>query len=379
MESLLALRDLAENRVSIELLAPEAQFVYRPLVVAEIFGLGEEHRFDLSAICADHGAGLREDGLAAVDADRHVAITSTGEEIEYDALIVARGARPRDAVPGALTFAGRRDAAAVQTLLSDAAGGAAGIKRIAFAAPGGLSWVLPLYELALMSAAHLEGSGVQVVVASPEDEPLAIFGALAGEAIHELLEQHGVEVSMGRYPIGFQDGELLLMPEHRIATDAVVALPALEGPRIQGLPSDPMGFVPCDSHGAVRGVDDVYAAGDAADYPIKQGGLASQQADQVAEEIAARAGADVEPKPFRPVLRGMLLTGGQPTYLRAEVSGGRGVSAISNTPLWWPPSKVAGRYLAPYLALRPGLLTTRPDRLDPIEVAPAQAARIGGG
>src|SRR5204863_9373776 len=91
--------------------------------------------------------------------------------------------------------------------------------------------------------------------------------------------------------------------------------------------------------------------------------------DAVAEAIAARAGAPVDPAPFRPVIRGLLLTGAEPIYLRAEMraDGTAGVAAASgllqpasagsNRPLWWPPAKVAGRYLAPYLA------TARPSRL----------------
>ena len=58
----------------------------------------------------------------------------------------------------------------------------------------------------------------------------------------------------------------------------------------------------------------MYAAGDAVDFPVKQGGLAAQQADTVAEHVAASYGASVEPSPFRPALRGMLFTGGEPLY-----------------------------------------------------------------
>ena len=37
--------------------------------------------------------------------------------------------------------------------------------------------------------------------------------------------------------------------------------------------------------------------------------------------------------------------------MRAELGGGQGeTSSIAADPLWWPPSKVAGRYLAPFLA-----------------------------
>ncbi len=80
--------------------------------------------------------------------------------------------------------------------------------------------------------------------------------------------------------------------------------------------------------------------------------MAAQQADAAAESIAARAGASVDPRPFRPVLRGLLLTGAEPRYMRSEVSGGQDVdSEVSDHILWWPPGKIAGRYLAPALAL----------------------------
>ena len=96
---------------------------------------------------------------------------------------------------------------------------------------------------------------------------------------------------------------------------------------------------------------DAYAAGDVTSFPIKQGGLAAEQADAAAESIAAWAGVALTPTPFRPVLRGKILTGGAPLYVRAQPAGGRGdVSDVSPSPLWWPPTKVAGRFLAPALA-----------------------------
>ena len=98
-----------------------------------------------------------------------------------------------------------------------------------------------------------------------------------------------------------------------------------------------------------------FAAGDATAFPVKQGGLAAQQADAVAEAIAASVGADIDPQPFRPVLRGILLTGGPARYLRADISGEAGDdSIISGEPLWWPPNKLSGRYLAPYLNSQTG-------------------------
>ena len=128
-----------------------------------------------------------------------------------------------------------------------------------------------------------------------------------------------------------------------------MTLPRLVGPGVRGLPYRRDGFIPTDAHGRVIGVADVFAAGDATTFPIKQGGLAAQQADAVAESIAAAAGADVAPRPFRPVLRGLLTGGGTPRYMRARINGA-GDCTLSGEPLWWPPNRLCGRYLAPYLS-----------------------------
>jgi sulfide:quinone oxidoreductase len=104
----------------------------------------------------------------------------------------------------------------------------------------------------------------------------------------------------------------------------------------------------------VPGLADVYAVGDMTTRPLRQGGLATQQADAAASAIAAWAGAPVTPQPYRPDLRAILLTGGAPLFLR------RG-SAATDAP-WWPPHKVAGRELAPYLEAHPELLLTAAPR-----------------
>ena len=107
--------------------------------------------------------------------------------------------------------------------------------------------------------------------------------------------------------------------------------------------------MPVDDDGRVDGVEAIWAAGDGTDFPIKQGGIAAQQADAVAEDIAALAQAQIVPQPFRPILRALLLTGGAPLYLRTDLSAPE-EATVSNEPLWWPPAKIVGRYLAPFLA-----------------------------
>lgn len=352
LEALLALRDLAGDRVTIEMHAPRRDFVYRPLAVAEPFGIGQALRFDLAEIAERYGALYRADGLMSVDAGLHQATMRSGERIDYDKLLIASGARMHWSVPGAITFWGPSGHARFNDLLEDLEEGAA--EKVSFTMPAGFGWPLPIYELALMTSAHLADRGVDdvgIAIVTPEDAPLQLFGSRASDQVAGLLDDRGIEIETGRYPVRFEGGNLLVAPGDAISTDRVVSMPSHEGRPIAGIPGDQRGFIPVDEFGRVRGLSDVFAAGDATDFPVKQGGLAAQQSDVVAAAIAAQLGARVEAQPFHPTLRGLLLTGKRPRYLRAELSGGQGETSLATDhALWFPRGKIAGKYLAPLLA-----------------------------
>jgi sulfide:quinone oxidoreductase len=141
--------------------------------------------------------------------------------------------------------------------------------------------------------------------------------------------------------------------EGGLPVDLAVALPRPVARAIAGLPGDAEGFLPADAHGRLESAPAVYAAGDATSRPLRQGGLAAQQADAAAVSIALQAGAPVAPEPYRPVLRGLLLTGGRPWFLsRGTDTPGVAVADAA----WWPPHKIAGLELAPYLDAHPELL-----------------------
>jgi sulfide:quinone oxidoreductase len=354
LEALLALRDLAGDRLEIDLMAATREFVYRPLSVIEPFGHSQrEHRLPLGSMLRDLGAGHLFDDLAAVDPERRRVRGTSGEEYGYDALVVAIGARAVDAVPGALTFRGPDGVAGYRRLLRDLDEGRT--RSLAFAVPGGVAWSLPAYELALLTAMRLfdgRTRGPRLVVITPEPEPLAAFGRPVSDEVARLLERQAIELQPRSVPVGAAAGEVLLDDGRSLLAERTVALPRLLGPQIPGLPTNDDGFVPVDEHGRVRGHERLYAACDGGSWPVKQGGLAAQQADAVAAALASWAGAPVRPSPFRPVLRGVLLSGDDPVYVRADNREGRHRSAARIEPLWWPPAKVAGRYLAPYLAAR---------------------------
>jgi sulfide:quinone oxidoreductase len=378
LEATLALQDLAQELVDVELVAPDQNFVYRPLLVAEPFGAGQVRTFPLHRLAEAAGASFTEAIVTSVDSDRHIVRTAAGDELSFDLLLLAPGAVAVTAVSGAICFRGPTETAALRQVLSDA--GAGMIDRVTFAIPSGASWPLPLYELALLTRSYLVDEGavdVSVAIVTPEDAPLSLFGHTASDAVHELLDARGIELSLSTTPLAFADGGLSTAPGGVISSDRVVALPRLEGPRLAGVLHDASGFIPVEDDGRVRDEIDVWAAGDATTFPLKQGGVAAQQADAAAEAIAARAGSSVKPHPFRPVLRGLLLTGMAPRFLRAEASM-RG-SVIDTEPLWWPPAKIVGRYLAPFLAERLGLSQVLPDAAResalPVEVELTPAGR----
>jgi sulfide:quinone oxidoreductase len=358
---MLALHALAQDRVEIELLGAEQHFWYRPLSVAEPFGLAEATRYEVGALVAAAGGRTFTLGtLRGVDVARHRATTSVGE-LAYDHLLVAVGAVPTPSVPGALTFRGPADDEKIGEVLRDLSAGA--IRRIAFAVPSGAVWPLPLYELALLTGSHIQANGiegVELVLVTPEEDPLQLFGRAGSDATRRLLEEREIAIVTNASPTAYADGELRLAPEGTIETDRAITVPRLRGPLLSGLPTTVDGFLPIDQHGRVAGCGDVYAAGDITDFPVKQGGLAAQLADAAAEAIAAEAGVDVEPRPFRPVLRALLLTGSDPLYLRRSLPGACRVETISTSSPWQPPAKIRGRHLEPFLTSWVQTPLTRP-------------------
>lgn len=363
LECLMALRDLAGPELPIQLVAADDAFTYRPLQVAEPFSLGTARRYPLSRVAEDFGAGLVIDAVVEVRGEQRQAICASGAVLDYDALVLAAGARREPAYEYAITFGADPSHGALHELLIDLEGGR--VKDVAFVVPPDIAWSLPLYELALMTARDLTARGIHDIhlsLVTPEQRPLAIFGPQVSGAIGGLLDAAGVEFIGGSYA-DVRRGAIRLEPGGRtMEIDEAIALPVLRGPTIAGVPADGAGFIPTDPFGAVTGLPGVFAAGDATTFPVKQGGLAAQQADAVAQSVAASLGARLAPRPFKPVLRGLLFTGDEDRFLRTGIGGGEGEGTSTGAALWWPPSKIAGLYLTPYLYRQTGWEEREPRR-----------------
>jgi sulfide:quinone oxidoreductase len=368
LEAVLALHKLGEAQLRLTIIAPEEGFALRALAVAGPFGRGHVRRLSLADFAAEHRATVVADTAVAVDPEARTVLCRGGEVVPYDRLIVAAGAHVHPPFGHALTFDGGREGA-LEGILADVEQGFT--KSVAFVVPRGCSWPLPLYELAMLTAEDAWGMGfddVAVHVVTPEPRPLAMFGPQAAATVTALLDEARVVVHHGVVASVERAGQVDIGGEAPLHVDRIVTLPVVEGPALEGLPADPDGFIPVDGFGEVPGAPGVYAVGDAAAHPVKQGGLACQQADVAAAHIAAAAGAPVQAAELDPVLRGRLLTGRGERFLRRDAHGD---GEIADEPLWWPPSKVSGRHLAPYLEARglahvplrtAGLRPSRPER-----------------
>jgi sulfide:quinone oxidoreductase len=354
LEAALALRShLGPDRLTITLLSPNDRVFYPPLAVVQPFVDDEPWSLPLATFAKDVQADHHHGVLAAVDAERRIARTSDAEELPFSALLVATGAHPDPALEGVVPFRGPQDAPVISELLDQVA--EAGGGTLAFVAPGSARWSLPIYELALMTSAHLRSRGVaaRCVVVTAEEDPLHVFPPDARRDAVEQLNRHQIELITDAVPVRFADGGLQLAGDGVLHADHVVALPVLHPHPIEGLDGDAEGFLPVDDHCRVVARSGVYAAGDVTAGLIKQGGLACQQADAAAAAIVADLGHPIEAAPYRPVLRGLLLSDEQPQAIRASLEphgeGSRVPSEPRVRPHAWPHGKIVGHHLSPYL------------------------------
>ena len=355
LEAALALRELAGERITTTLLSPADEFVYRPMRVREPFAGPSAQRYPLAEIARDIGVELRRDALSWLDPVQRVVHTRAGQQLGYDALLLALGARLRPHFRHALTLDDRIIDEQLHGLIQDVETGY--VHSVAFVVPSPMPWPLPMYELALMTArrAYEMNEHVTITLVTPEDAPLAVFGEAASRAVHELLTEAGIEVITAAHAENPARGEVVLYPAgHSLYADRIVALPELFGPSTPGVPkTDGHGFITVDSECRVAGLERVFAAGDATDFIVKHGSVAAQQADVAAAGIARLAGAAVAESRFTPEIHAVLLGGAQPLYISAHVTGSHGSSSVvGNEPDWQPGTKIAAKYLSPYLAAR---------------------------
>jgi sulfide:quinone oxidoreductase len=248
LETALALRAFAGDRVETELLDPAAELTLAAESTAHPFGR-RPRATPLASLAELAGARLRHERLEEVLTEDGLALTDGGAALGYDRLVVAVGARAEPSLDGAITFVGTAAVPAMRRMLQRVVrGGRHGLHtRLAFVVPAGPVWPLPAYELALQTDRLLRRRGVRdrvsLMLVTAEDAPLALFGPVTSDAVAEDLVLAGIALRAGVVVRAWSWGRLELASRQHVAVDRVVALPRQRGPAIPGLPRDEQGFV----------------------------------------------------------------------------------------------------------------------------------------
>jgi sulfide:quinone oxidoreductase len=323
------------------------------MAVGEPFGFGPALEVPLARIADDVDAELVEDSLDWIDSEQQLVHTDQGRALPFDAALVAVGARTLPAGEHVTTFNDADTSGSVGELLEGIVQGRC--KSVAFLAPQPPVWPLPLYEVALMTAARAKEAGVhdlELSLVTAESRPLAAFGSQVSRAVSAALDSAGIGVHMLSVAHARPGGLELAPSGPDLHVERVLAMPHIAGPIVSGLSAGAHGFVPIDRYCCVpRTRGRVFGAGDAVDFPVKHGGVGTQMADTAAAAIAQLAGFNIPAEPFNPILRGKLLTGAEPLYIQARVVGRHGFdSELFRSPPWSAADKVIADELGPYLS-----------------------------
>lgn len=358
LEVAAALGALAPGLVRPVLVTDQESFAYRPLGTGEPYGLGPPQRYALADVARDLGADLLASAVARVDPGTRTVVLDGGELVAYETLVLGAAAGARRAFAHGVAFDRAGDAGPYDRVALDVEAGLVG--SIAFVVPADVTWPLPAYELALATAAtgaRSRRDGIAVTVVTAEAAPLSLFGPCPSRLVTRALEDAGIAVVAG-VRARVVSHTTLVAGVRWLEADRIVSLPHARGPAVAGMPADAHGYLPVDACGHVDGLADVYAAGDGTTIAVRQSGVVSQQAGVVAGHVAAAHGARLHPVALDPVVRGLLRTPSGPLYLRRVLSEPDGIA--SGEPLWWPPARLASRWLAPALAPRSGVAAATP-------------------
>jgi NADH dehydrogenase FAD-containing subunit len=165
----------------------------------------------------------------------------------------------------------------------------------------------PLYEIAMMFETWLTRERarehVEITWSTFEQSYIQAFGPRLDEVVAKEFEERQIHGHRNETVTEVIPGQVRYADGKSRAFDHLIAFPPyVSAVRYDSLPSDGRGFIRCEAESRqVSGYPEIYAPGDAGDFPVKQAFLAFLQADTVAEHIAANAAGYAFERPFDPV------------------------------------------------------------------------------
>ena len=314
LETAFDLRLLAGDEADITLVSDQDHFLFKPNSIYVPFGLDPDRlKVPLAKPTSKRDIELVQGRATEIDPDaRRVRVGDAN--LSYDRLVIATGSGMRPAeIPGLAEYAismwtpqemlQLRDG--FERALSAARHGER--QRILFLIPPNNKCAGPLYEIVLMYETWLRRNGVRdatsITWATYEHGYIQAFGPRLHEVVTEEFDRRGIQGHVGWVVDSVDSKGVEFHRGQRLDYDLLVAFPPyIASTPFAGLEADDRGFLATDlaTRRLVRHPE-IYAVGDAGDFPVKQAFLAFLQADAAASQIAAEIQGTEEALTFDPV------------------------------------------------------------------------------
>ena len=300
LEAAFDLRMLAGERAKITLVSDQDHFFFKPNSIYVPFGLDRQRlRVPLARPTTRKGIELVEARAHEVDPERR-EVSVDGRTLPYDFLVIATGSGMRaEEVPGlaehAISTWTSEDMLRLRGAFEELVAVANQDKRrrVLFLIPPNNKCAGPLYEVVLMLETWLRRKGareqVEIAWSTYEDGYIQAFGPRLDDVVEREFERRKIEGHRG-YVVDRVDPDAVAFTNGQaLGYDLLVAFPPyVASTPFAGLSADDRGFLATEL-ATRRLVDhpDIFAVGDAGDFPVKQAFLAFLQGDAAAAHIAA--------------------------------------------------------------------------------------------
>ncbi len=301
LEAAFYLRMRVGDRAHITLISDHDHFLFKPNTIYIPFGLEPERlMIPLAEPARRKNIRLVQAPVREIDPGRQ-EVRADGQVIPYDYLVVATGAGMRaEEIPGLAEHAYTiwtpdemlRLRAGIQKLAEQAREGR--VQEVLFVVPPHNKCSGPLYEIVFMLDTWLRKQGIRSRVSMTyttyEKSYIQAFGPRLHAVVTEEFERRGI-VGRTQYVVErVEPGRVFYRNGEVLPYDLLISFPPyVAAASFPNLPADDRGFVQTvPETRQVVGHPNIYAVGDAADFPVKQAFLALLQADTAAEQIASR-------------------------------------------------------------------------------------------
>jgi NADH dehydrogenase FAD-containing subunit len=314
LEAAFYLRKRLGRRANLTLVSDREEFLFKPNTIYIPFGRPpEQFVFPLAPTLDRRHIRFAHARAERIDPATQRVITSAGE-LAYDYLIVATGATMRpDEIPGLGQYANTIWTPDEMMKLRGKLDGAVAAaqnghsQRVVFLVPPNNKCAGPLYEMVLMLDTWLRRKSVRdgfsIAYATYESSFIQAFGPRLDEVVTLEFGRRKITGYKDKLVTNVEAGNVRFADGSGLPFDLLISFPPYAAAqRFEGLPADERGFLTTQLETRqVVGHDNVYAVGDAGDFPVKQAFLALLQADTAAEHLAQRILGEKPDAAFDPV------------------------------------------------------------------------------